>query len=91
MSNKNTIQVIDTQSEQVLFECPISESEKAYEYAAKMDQMGLDIHIKAPSITETLSNSLGVSPEQARQMEDSAHDEIADHDGSCCVTTDKIQ
>lgn len=91
MSRKNTIQVIDTNSKQTLFECDISDSGKAYEYAAKMENMGLDIYVKAPCITDTLSNTLGVSDEQARLMKESAHDEIADHEGSCCATPNKLQ
>lgn len=82
------IRVIDNISGQVLKEFELAESEKAYEYAAEMEEIGLDIAVNSPTITRTLSTSLGASPQRIEEMEKSAMEEIEDHEGSCCVKRD---
>lgn len=81
------IRVFDRQTEQVLFECEMNESEKAYEFAAQMEDMGLDLKVVVPTLSQTLSSSLGLNREQQQAYEDSIEEEIEDHDdggGSCC-------
>lgn len=78
------IRVVDTDSRQVLFECGIDESEKAYQYAASMEEMGLSVDVINPTLSETLTDSLGLSNEERRLYEASLQDEIEHHDGSCC-------
>lgn len=82
------VQVLDIQTEQVLFECSIEESEKAYQFAAQMEEMGLDLKVISPTLSDTLSESLGLSPEQQAAYKDSMEEEMEDHDdsGSCCFT-----
>lgn len=93
MSTVSLIKVIDSDSKKVLFECDMGESEKAYEYAADMERMGLQVEIISPTITETLCDSLGIELDQREDYEQSVFEEIDDHDGSCCATptTNKIQ
>lgn len=79
------IQVQDVQTGQVLFECELDESEKAYHFAGEMEEMGLDIKVVNPTLSETLTTSLGLSNEQVRGYEASMEQEMEDHDGSCCV------
>lgn len=81
---KSKILVRDVLTKATLFECSISESEKAYQFAAEMEELGLDIEVLAPTLTDTLSNSLGLSAEQKATYQQSMEDEIEQHDGSCC-------
>ena len=78
------IRVLDQQTGQSLFECSFEESEKAYQFAAEMEEMGLDIVVVAPTLTETLTNSLGLSPEARAAYSHSLEEEIEQHEGSCC-------
>jgi hypothetical protein len=78
------IRVLDQLSDQVLFECSIEESEKAYQFAAEMEEMGLDLKMDVPTLSETLSESLGLSREQQAAYKQSMEAELEDHDGSCC-------
>lgn len=78
------IRVVDTDTRQVLFECPLEESEKAYQFAAGMEEMGLSVEVMHPTLSETLTDSLGLSNEDRRKYEASLEEEIEHHDGSCC-------
>lgn len=81
---KLKIQVLDVQTDQILFECSIGDSEKAYEYAAQMEEMGLDVKVQSPTLSQTLTSSLGLSREEIAEYERSMEEEIEHHDGSCC-------
>ncbi len=78
------IQVKDVQTDQVLFECALSESEKAYHFAAEMEEMGLDIKVVNPTLSETLTTSLGLNQEEVAAYEASMEQEMDEHAGSCC-------
>ena len=78
------IRVIDIQTEQILFECSMDDSEKAYEYAARMEEMGLDVKVDAPTLGDTLSQSLGLSKEAQETYRQSMQEELEEHEGSCC-------
>lgn len=91
MSTPSIVQVIDKNTKEVLFECSIEETEKAYEFAGEMDEMGLDVEVKSPTITETLCDSLGIGEGEREEYEESVIAEIDDHDGSCCATPNKLQ
>lgn len=81
---KSKILVRDVQTKATLFECSIQESEKAYQFAAEMEELGLDIEVIAPTLTDTLSNSLGLSAEQKATYKESMEEEMEHHEGSCC-------
>lgn len=81
---KLKIQVQDVQTGQILFVCPLSESEKAYNYAAEMEEMGLDVKVVNPTLAQTLTSSLGLSNEAQAEYEKSLEEEIDHHEGSCC-------
>ncbi len=78
------IRVVDTDTRQVLFECTLEESEKAYQFAAGLEEMGLSVEVMHPTLSETLTESLGLSNEDRRKYEASMEEEIEHHDGSCC-------
>ena len=86
MSNKSKVKVIDMHSQEVLFECEIELVESAFEYAAQMEKLGIDVRILSPTITETLCDSLGIEHDEKEDYENSILAEIEDHDGSCCAT-----
>lgn len=91
--SKPKILVRDVQTQQILFECAITESEKAYQFAAEMEEMGLDIEVVSPTLGETLSNSLGLSKEDQETYKQSLEEEMDSHEGSCCFeesSDDKI-
>jgi hypothetical protein len=83
------VKVIDQQTEQVLFECSIKDSEKAYQFAAEMEEMGLDVKVISPTLNETLSSSLGLTRDQVQTYNESIEEEMNGHDGSCCFTDDE--
>lgn len=78
------IRVLDTDSSQVLFECSMQESEKAYQFAGEMEKLGLSVKVQHPTLSQTLSGSLGLSREEMAQYEASMEEEIEHHEGSCC-------
>ncbi len=81
---KSKILVRDILSQQTLFECELAESEKAYQYAAHMEELGIDVEVISPTLSETLTASLGLSPEAREQYRMSLEQEIESHEGSCC-------
>jgi tRNA A-37 threonylcarbamoyl transferase component Bud32 len=89
---KSKIVVRDIHTQQVLFECSVEQSEKAYQFAAEMEEMGLDIEVLSPTLSETLSHSLGLSEEQLQKYKASVDEEMETHEGSCCFEegSDKI-
>ena len=80
------IRVVDLQSGQTLFECSIQESEKAYQFAAQMEDMGLDLKVIVPTLSDTLSSSLGLNRDEQKAYENSLEEEMEGHEGSCCFT-----
>lgn len=78
------IQVVETEDHQVLFECAVHESEKAYSFAAEMDNMGISVKVISPTLSQTLSDSLGLSREELARYEASMEEEMEHHEGSCC-------
>lgn len=82
--SKPKIQVKEVQTEQVLFECPFEESERAYQFAAEMEEHGLDVQVVSPTLTDTLSSSLGLSPSEISAYKESMEEELEAHEGSCC-------
>jgi hypothetical protein len=79
------VKVIEIHSKEVLFETQIENIEKAYTFASDMEKMGVEVQIEAPTITETLTDSLGLGLDDKYMYEQSVEDEIHDHDGSCCA------
>lgn len=78
------IQVRDVQTEQVLFECALNEADKAYAHAAHLEEMGLDVKVVDPTLSETLTSALGLKTEEVRQYQESLAEEMDQHEGSCC-------
>lgn len=83
---KLKVQVLDIGTNQVLFECSLEESERAHQYAAEMEDMGLDVKVVNPTLAETLTSSLGLDVEEVKVYQESMDHELEDHDSSCCKT-----
>ena len=82
------ITIKDKISQEVFYDFPIFELEKAYKQLAELEEMGLDVEISIPNVTQSLGMSLGLDKDQMDMLNGSMDDEINDHDGSCCVTSD---
>lgn len=85
MSQKMKVKVVDVQSGESLFECSMEDLERAYQAAGDFEEMGLDVKVIAPSITQTLTNSLGMTHEEEEEYQNSVVAEMEDHEGSCCA------
>lgn len=84
-NEKPKIQVLDVNTQQVLFETSLEHSEEAGRFAAEMEEIGLDVKIVTPTLAETLTNSLGYSQETMNDYLESMDHELEHHEGSCCV------
>ena len=95
MSIDSKIKIIDNNTQETLYEYGVDDQEAAYGMALNLEEMGLDITVKNPTVTETLCDSLGIDYDARAEYEQSVTAEIDDHDGSCCATpmtdSDKIQ
>ena len=80
----NQVRVLDSLSKTILFETSIDKISDAYSFAAQMEEMGLDIKVIVPTLSATLSSSLGLSKDQQLAYEDSLEQEMEEHEGSCC-------
>lgn len=74
------VKVIEINSNEVLFSCDISSIDDAYNYAEKMESMGLDVKIVSPSCPETLATSLGATNESLNDLKEMIDEEIKSHD-----------
>jgi len=83
------VKIIEKNSGQILFECPVEQSDFAYEKAAEFEELGLEIKLVHPSVNESLAQSLGVQGESLEDFEESLSEEIEGHDGSCCFEDKK--
>lgn len=87
VANMNSlVKVIDQNSKTELFSCSMDNIHSAYLYAKEMENLGLEVKIVSPTITQTLADGLGVSEKFKAEYQKSVEQEINDHDGSCCVT-----
>ena len=82
----NTVQVFDQNGSDLLFECPLSEMDKAYAFASKMEVYGVEVRIVAPSLPASLANSLGKDNSALNADLDK---EISDH--SPCTAPDCLK
>jgi hypothetical protein len=78
MKEKN-VKVINTASGSVLYSTHLETIEKAFEFASDMEKMDIDVHIDAPSITDSLAETLGLTPEDKEVYCQTITGEIEDH------------
>lgn len=91
------VQVISQDSKEVLFECELADESKAYEYAAQMEELGIEVEVLSPNVIDTLTTALGLNKDEEDTFKHSVYEEIHDHEGqeeasnlvdtdSCCTT-----
>lgn len=84
------VKVVDQNSQSVLFSCAMDNIHSAYLYAKEMENLGLDVKIVSPTITQTLANGLGISEQEKANYQASVSRELHDHDGisesTCCAS-----
>lgn len=78
------IKVREKQSLEVLFECDVTEEEKAYQYARDMEAMGIDVNVEIPSVSETLISVLGANESDVEALKEMMDEEIDSHNDVSC-------
>lgn len=70
---KLKIEIINKATDELLYEFEYHQSDEAYEVASQLEDFGLDVMVKSPTISDILSDSLEVRS-----------DEYDESDESCC-------
>ncbi len=84
------IKVYDSQGQE-LASFSLEERNKAFEYAEQMEEMGIEVTLKEPSLPETLIASLGASEMDTGRLRREIDEEIESHGTDCCSTTKTLQ
>lgn len=61
----------------------LEEREKAFSYAAQLEEMGIEISIQEPSLPETLLVSLGATKSETDELKKEILEEIESHESDC--------
>lgn len=78
------VKVIEKSTQDVLWESDMTKLEEAYKYAAKLEEIGLDVDVIAPTTTDTLIESLKLSGEGKEKYQKILSDESL---SSSCITS----
>ena len=78
------IKVREKQSSEVLFECEINEENKAYAYAKDMEEIGIEVEVEIPSVSETLISVLGANESDVDALKAMMDEEIDSHNDVSC-------
>ncbi len=73
------IKIIDNSTNEVLYSYCFEESERAHHKATELEEMGLDISVHIPTVTDTLCDSIGITRDEKEDYEQSIVSEIDDH------------
>jgi len=81
------VRVIEPNSNETIFTCDLDQIHSAYEFSAKMEGLGIDTIIKAPSLPESLIIELGATDNDITKLNDYISKEIQEHSiDSCCIS-----
>ncbi len=86
MKTNLKVKVIDIHTKECLFECSVEDTEKAFVYAASLEEMGLAVEVITPNIADTFSflvNRKGGDSDNGEEDEECK-------DGSCASTYSSI-
>lgn len=83
-NEKPKIKVLSVHTNEVLFSCGMDEAEKAYQFTASMEELGLELKVVTPTLSQTLTQALGLTVDEQAAYEDSLIEEIEQHDVGCC-------
>lgn len=84
------IRIIDQQNETEIYSFEFHQQDEAYAKMIELEEMGLDVKLIVPTVTESLCDSLGIKQDEKEDYQQSVVAEIEDHDGSCCASPNKI-
>lgn len=84
--DKLKINIVDRLSGTILSSFSMDDSDKAHDYATRMDEMGVDVEIQAPSLPESLIFELGANSQEVKTLRQELDEEIESH--GCCPATD---
>jgi len=79
MVQDSFIKVIHKETKETLFQCSYEESEKAYDFARQMEELGVDIEVLIPGAPVSLAQELGASQEHVQELKDFMEEEIKSH------------
>ncbi len=85
MNEKKPILLLDDEG-QLLATYDLDKRDQAYQYAEQLEEMGINVTLREPSLPETLLRSLGASEEDTETLKKEIDEEIAAHDTPCCGT-----
>lgn len=89
MHNESKIRILQVNHEGThseLYNFEMDQYDEAYAKLIELEDMGLEVIIKVPSVTETLCDTLGLDAKEQEDYQQSVVAEIEDHDGSCCAS-----
>lgn len=75
---ESKIKLLDSES-QTLYEYPVDQVEAAYAKAQELEEMGIEVTLDAPSLPETLGNTLGMSSQDQEKLRAEIEEEIESH------------
>lgn len=75
---ESKIKLLDSES-QTLYEFAMDDVEAAYSKAKELEEMGIEVTFDAPSLPETLGNTLGMSSEDKEKLRSEIEDEVESH------------
>ena len=78
MEYSNKILILGPQNE-ILAEYPTSQQEKAYQHCLELEQMGIEITMRIPSLPEGLASALGGTSKDCGKIRDEIEQEISHH------------
>ncbi len=80
----SNVTILDELSGQILYQTSLDNLDYAYQYAAELEEMGLQIKITAPTLTESLLNSLGANEGEKTTYLRSLEEELDSHEEPPC-------
>lgn len=90
MSKLSKIYLYDDEGQE-LASFNLEDKEAAFNYAEKLEEMGISVNLKEPSLPESLISSLGASNSDREQLRREIDEEIDSHDTPSCGTIKKAE
>ncbi len=75
---ESKIKIFDSES-QLLYEFSMDQVEAAYAKAQELEEMGIEVTLKSPSLPETLGNTLGMSEADREKLRIEIEEEVESH------------
>lgn len=82
---QKTVKIIENNSKEILFETTQKNIDLAYKKVIEFEEMGLDVDIITPSVSQSLIMSLGASEKDVDELRKSELAEIESHNKPTCT------